>query len=77
MRVSVNKNDPGYVQDPFRYDVYLNGKKLNHCFTADEEKGFVDCLFTDSVGKFWVNEDHLVPCRMWGKVKVRRKNGPN
>ncbi len=44
MRVSINENDPGFVNDPRLFTVYFNGKRCTNCVTADEEKGFVDVL---------------------------------
>lgn len=41
MRVSVNKNDPGFVADPYNYTVFLNNRRIDHCQTADEETGEV------------------------------------
>ena len=43
MRVSVKKQDPGYVPDPQNYEVFLDGEKLLNCHTADEEKGIAYC----------------------------------
>ena len=44
MRISVNKNDPGFVPDPYMYTVFLNDERLHGCVMADEEKGEVMTL---------------------------------
>lgn len=69
-RISVNKDDPGFSLEPHRYVVYLNGKRIKDCFTADEEQGYVDCYYRDNAGNFWINENRIVPMRMWGKVRI-------
>lgn len=71
MRVSVNKDDPGFTLMSGHYEIYLNDRKVRDCFTADEEQGYVDCFYKDSIGKVLINEDKIVPMRMWGKVKVK------
>ena len=47
MRKSVLKNDPGYHIEAYKYQAYLDGKKVVACVTADEEKGFVDVYQAD------------------------------
>lgn len=51
MRVSMKKNDPGYVEDGHNYEVFLNGEKLEGCVTADEEKGEVTVYERDRDGR--------------------------
>jgi hypothetical protein len=43
MRLSINRNDPGYRSPGVckQYRVFLDGKELFDVETADEEKGFV------------------------------------
>jgi len=41
MRISVNKNDAGFVPDPYMYAVFLNGQRLDNAYMADEESGEV------------------------------------
>lgn len=48
MRVSVNKNDPGYFIGAQRCEVYLDGEFVESCLTADEEKGEVVVLAPDN-----------------------------
>ncbi len=73
MRVSVNMDDPGFFSGAYAYAVYLDGKFVRDCLTADEERGLVDFLYRYN-GKLLVNNGNLVPCRMYGKVKIKRVN---
>lgn len=43
MRVSLNKNDPGYREDAHRFKAYLNGYEVEYCFTADDDLGVCLC----------------------------------
>jgi hypothetical protein len=65
MRKSVLHNDPGYDPDAFSYQVYLDGKRLDKCVTADEEKG-------EAV--VWLSDDNYGLKTLSGKVELRREN---
>ncbi len=76
MRVSVDKNDPGYVEDYLYYRVFFNGEETNLVITADEEKGLIVCYATDENGKV-VREydragDLLLMRQLHGDVRVER-----
>ena len=44
MRLSVLKNDSGYKVDAWKYQPYLNGRKVVECVTAEDGvNGFVTC----------------------------------
>jgi hypothetical protein len=43
MRLSVDKDDPGYSPDAFKAKVTLDGVELRNCVTADEEQGVAIC----------------------------------
>ncbi len=62
MRKSVNKNDPGYDPEAYNYEAFLDGTKLNLCFTADEE-----------LGKAWVykNNKSNETKELTGKVEIK------
>ena len=62
MRISVNKNDPGYVPDPYMYEVYLNDQRLDNAYMADEEAGEVGVRLD-----FGRNET------LYGKVRIVRE----
>jgi len=52
MRKSVDKKDPGYSEDSYLYDVYLDDKQVHKCVTADEETGevwFYDVINYDQI----------------------------
>lgn len=53
MRLSVLKGDPGYDMFRARYaDAYVNGVKIEHVVTADEELGLVVRYKTGEDGRF-------------------------
>jgi hypothetical protein len=79
-RVSSEKNDPGYAQlcaaaaNGKRTQVFLNGKEISYCITADEEQGFVVRCVLNRFGKIQLNP--VDKSRVWtervvGKVEVR------
>ena len=43
MRLSVNKDDPGFCAEAFRATVTVDGVKVEQCFIADEELGEAHC----------------------------------
>lgn len=53
MRISILKNDPDFTKKGFMYTVKLNGKHLDNCVTADDEKGEV--LVRNKTSKFGSN----------------------
>lgn len=78
MRKSVQKSDVGY--DPvayLRYEVYLDGLKVQKCVTADEELGVVfvyDYNEEDGTYKMAYDEfgDAYIPLKeVKGKVEIR------
>lgn len=76
MRKSVRKDDPGYDPCAIYYDVYINGKKLLNCFTADEEKGEAYIFETDGSGRL-IDDGSKNPCekRLRGIVKLYKYKG--
>jgi hypothetical protein len=68
MRISVKKDDPGYHPLAHKCQPYLNGEKLRHCFTADEEKGEVFVYMLDENGKHFLNKDKT-------EIMIERKTG--
>ena len=63
-RVSLEKYDPGYRIDGFRFQPYLNGRKVNGAVTADENGGFVRVY-----GKYDHNDEFDTH---FGTVEIRR-----
>lgn len=78
MRVSVLKGDPSYTADAYWYEAYLDGEKLSHCVTADEERGEAVVQVLDGQGRPKLNaalgivETQLVR----GRVTVERRARP-
>lgn len=80
MRVSVKKEDPGYREDIEVYGtkVFLDGKEIHHCFTADEETGEAFCYVTKN-GRDVLAEDgeSILTVILKGKIEIvlsKRKN---
>lgn len=80
MRLSVRKDDPGYSPTAQRNaEAFLDGKKVDHCFTADEETGEVFLYRTDKDGHPYrdpENPDRLATERLTGEVEIRWKKKP-
>lgn len=74
MRISVLEGDYGRVISPGveRYEVLLNGEKVSHCFTADEENGLVICAKLDPNGRMLVENGEVASQELHGVVVVRR-----
>ena len=73
MRLSVKKEDPGYHRTAHRYRAFLNGAKVDHCFTADEEMGILWRYKTDQNGKVLLDETktELLIDQLFGQVELR------
>lgn len=73
MRVSVERDDPGFVEDPGNYFVYFNGEKLSNCVTADEEKGIAVVVAPDESGRLLFSHNTEI---LKGDVRIEyRLNG--
>jgi len=72
MRMSVRPSDEGFKNLKHDAVVMFNGKEINHCVTADEEKGYVLVHQLDEAGKPFLNPDgdDILMCEMWGKVEL-------
>lgn len=59
MRISINKNDPGFRHglDVTMVKVYLDGELYQGAITADEEKGEILTYVMDQHGKIVASED--------------------
>lgn len=58
MRLSTDKDDPGYSPTAFGARVFFNGAEVRGVFTADEEKRLIVQAVFDSAGRY-----QLAPCR--------------
>jgi|GEM_PF-4473418 len=69
MRLSTNKNDPGYqnyrkvMRD--KVLVWLNGEKIEKAITADTVSGYVKRLKTSANGKLLVDKRTKEPQTEW------------
>ena len=73
MRVSIYKHDSGYVADPSSYSVFLNGRPLTSCVTADEERGLAICYALDKNKQLIIDgKGVLKTVTMYGIVEIRR-----
>lgn len=51
MRISADKNDPDYHPASKTASVYLDGKPVERCFSADTDAGEVVCAKVDDKGR--------------------------
>lgn len=72
MRVSVHKTDVGYSHEAVWFNVYLDGVKLERCFTADEELGEAWVYKADENGKLIMAGGEVVKECLRGRVELRR-----
>lgn len=74
MRKSVKQGDPGYDPEAFKYEVFLNGVRLEHCFTADEELGEAHVYLSREEAEAAGEYSPLSPPTtiLKGKVEIRR-----
>lgn len=56
MRLSADKNDPGYGPGYINAKVFLDGVELKDCVTADEEKGECLCFLPEAGGTMSTTE---------------------
>lgn len=70
MRISIDKNDPGYNFTALGTEVYLNGKKQNNCITADDKKGIVIVYAEDKEGKLILEGHDIKTEELHGEVKL-------
>lgn len=67
MRVSADRNDPDYRSDYGLISVFLDGKELTKCITADTASGTALVYATDAEGKIAPNRN--------GEPQVTTLNG--
>lgn len=71
MRASAKPTDPGYTPDAMHYRVYVDGKRLKHCHTADEEAGEAIVFLSDpkSVRQSYIS-GQIPEQKLTGVVKI-------
>lgn len=72
MRVSVRKDDAGYRPDAHDFEAFLDGQRVEHCFTADEELGEAH-VFDLSPKTRLSNYSRPAEKVLTGKVEIRRR----
>lgn len=73
MRVSCNEDDPGYrpIDVTKHLRVYVDGRQVRRCFTADEEKGVAYCFAEDSEGNLYLDpEGEIKTVEFRGVVRI-------
>ncbi|OAI29767.1 hypothetical protein A1351_23305 [Methylosinus sp. R-45379] len=74
MRISVDKSDPGYRPDARLFTAYLNGEKLEHCLTADDEAGEAVINYKDESGNFAHDGVTLLRRTLFGQIEIRKRD---
>lgn len=82
MRVSIDRDDPGFSKDAYRRDVFLDGKHVMYCQTTDEEEGYIEVFLVGGEICFDASKGGLVDIdpvtrkpvvrRVSGKVTIKR-----
>ncbi len=73
MRVSFRESDPGYNAKAVGTEIYLDGEKIEQCFTADEELGIAYCYELNEEGLVMIDPktgDRLKEIERRGNVKI-------
>ncbi|MCW5695781.1 MAG: hypothetical protein KIS96_03490 [Bauldia sp.] len=72
MRISVDKNDPGYrsYASAPGVTVFLDGAEVRGCITADEEVGEVVCFRFDSAGRPVLRGEEIATEVRRGSVRI-------
>ncbi len=74
MRISVIESDPGFNSKlSLLVAIFLDGEKLDNCFTADEELGIAYCWAVDARGNFIPdpeNIESLLSIEKRGRVEI-------
>lgn len=77
MRVSANKDDPGYQTWGMTcipcMDILLDSEIVTHVVTADEDVGLVVVTKRDDSGDLVIENNEFVSEILYGKVTVRLK----
>lgn len=78
MRVSTDKDDPGYGPDIFRVKVWLDDVPQKACVTADEEQGYIERCMSGPDGKYFTEDGMNIAIeRLYGKVRIKREDVPS
>ena len=77
MRISKEKDDPGYIEVGASYVCFLNNILMKDVVTADNMQGFVKVLLRDEDGKIMIDITAKKPFYkyLFGKVHIRKIEG--
>lgn len=70
MRVSVEKDDPGYRPGVYAAEIFLNGERLTRCFTADSDAGIAICAKVDKQGNVMHRDGKILTETKRGNVSI-------
>jgi len=70
MRISMKRDDPGFIEGPLGITTYLNGKKVTKVLTADEELGLVVVHKTDEDGRYQITHNIILEETLRGHVRI-------
>ena len=72
MRISVSEDDPGFLPPHLTRDakVFLDGRILEDCITADEERGEAVVYLRDDRQNIIVQQGRPVTIFVKGKVEI-------
>lgn len=75
MRSSADRDDPGFVNfRPGQYEIFLDGRRIDRCITADEERGVVVVFAAGEFnGHALTRDGELERLEFRGRVEIRKK----
>lgn len=70
MRVSVDKDDPGYSPQHMGAKVFLDGIERSQVVTADEEQRLIIRYVTDQKGRLVIDRNGVLRETLVGDVRI-------
>ena len=70
MRLSTERNDPGFHPQACLARVYLAGSQRQNVVTADEERRWAKLYRLDEHGRIVVKDGHALTEDFWGDVRI-------
>jgi hypothetical protein len=66
VRITVDSSDPDFIgrENLGQYNIWLDGKRVEGCFAADDVMGYVITDIRDPAGNVLFN-------RLWGTIKTQ------
>lgn len=72
MRISTDREDPGYIPDAYKYVVRLNGEQVHYWLTADDYRGIVVVLRVDKFHNIMIQNNQAIKDTLTGVVSIMR-----